>query len=278
MSSPKLSIVIVHYKQPDHLAKCFQSLSRCRLPEGTQIFVVDNGYTNRETLEHICFSSAVSSRLIVNSTNLGLARAANEAVKFVSSKYILNLNPDVQIYENSIEELVRFMDNNPRTGVAFPKLLNADMTLQHSCRTHYNLLTILLRRSFFRKIYNGPRVRAHLMTDWDHEETREIDWGLGAAFLARRSALENGCLFDNRYFLYMEDVDLCLTMSKRGWKVYYVPLAVMVHHHQQQSRTLPWRRANPICDKKHEDGKDHVQQKEAVFNKFSAFFQHRRSP
>ena len=82
------------------------------------------------------------------------------------------------------------------------------------------------------------------MADWDHNALREIDWALGAAFMARRSALAKGRLFDDRYFLYMEDVDLCLTLRQNGWGVYYVPTAVMTHHHIGTSRKKAISRAN----------------------------------
>ena len=244
MDVQKLSIIIVHYNQLHYLALCLDSLSRCTLPEGTRLIVIDNASCNRAALKRICSTSTIAVKLVINSENLGLARAANKAFNFVKSEYVLNLNPDIQVCKNSIQDLILFLDKNPRSGIAFPKLLNADKTLQYSCRSHYNLLTIVLRRSFFQKIYNGPRIRNHLMADWDHKKIREIDWALGAAFLVRRTALEKGSLFDDRYFLYMEDVDLCLTLRRRGWKIHYVPSSVMVHHHQQTSRALPLSRAN----------------------------------
>ena len=81
------------------------------------------------------------------------------------------------------------------------------------------------------------------MMDWDHADTREVDWVLGGAMMLRRDAIPKGNVMDERFFLYFEDVDLCLRLQKAGWKVMYYPDAVMVHHHQRASAKKIWNRA-----------------------------------
>jgi len=244
MGMQKLSIIIVHYNQPQHLAKCFDSIKKAHLPDPTEIIVVDNGSRNLQSVQRICSNGSGPVDLICNRTNLGLARAANLAMKRASGKYLLNLNPDVQVSRDSVLQLERYLHENPGTGIVFPRLLHPDGSLQLSCRTHYDMLTVLLRRTPLSKIYNGPRIRRHLMADWDHDKPREIDWALGAAFMVRREALPQGRIFDDRYFLYMEDVDICFTLRQRGWGVRYMPSAVMIHDHIRSSATKTISRAN----------------------------------
>ena len=81
------------------------------------------------------------------------------------------------------------------------------------------------------------------MLDWNHSSQREVDWALGAAFILRREAVPDGRVMDERFFLYFEDVDLCLRLRKAGWKVMYNPEAVMIHHHQRESAGHNWNRA-----------------------------------
>jgi N-acetylglucosaminyl-diphospho-decaprenol L-rhamnosyltransferase len=160
----------------------------------------------------------------------------NIGFRRTSGTYVLVLNPDIEVRPDSIKTLIDYMESAPDVGLCAPKLLNPDGTLQYSCRTYYSLRTVLLRRTVLGRLFpDHPCVRTHLMTDWDHEGRREVDWVLGAAFMLRRSALPVEGVMDERFFLYFEDVDLCLRLHKSGWKVVYNPAAVMVHHHQRAS-------------------------------------------
>jgi GT2 family glycosyltransferase len=127
------------------------------------------------------------------------------------------------------------LDAHPDVGLVAPRLINPDGTLQLSCRAHYTMATYALRRTPLRLLFpDHPVVRRHLMADWDHAEVREVDWVLGAAMMLRREALGDAVM-DERYFIYFEDVDLCLRLQREGWKVVYQPGAVMVHHHRRAS-------------------------------------------
>jgi N-acetylglucosaminyl-diphospho-decaprenol L-rhamnosyltransferase len=243
MEMSAVSILIVHYNCIDHLERCLQSIEECALPENSEIIVVDNGSRDPGAVSRACSRCGREVKAVINPVNLGLARAANQAAMLAGGGYLLNLNPDVEVQRDSVIELVRFLDDHPRAAIAFPKLFNPDGSIQLSCRTHYDLITVLLRRTPLGRVY-GARVRNHLMADWDHGSVREIDWGLGAAFMVRREALTDRRLFDDRFFLYMEDVDLCLTLRRLGWSVYYAPASRMVHHHRRESGANPWSRAN----------------------------------
>ncbi|MBI5466984.1 MAG: glycosyltransferase family 2 protein, partial [Candidatus Kerfeldbacteria bacterium] len=149
---------------------------------------------------------------------------------------VMTLNSDVAIFRGAIEQLKHFLDEHPRTGMAIPKLINPDGTIQYSTYLFPTFWIALWRRSPLGRL-PGPRkvLRAFLMADWDHADQRPIGWALGAALFMRRAALDEVGYFDERFFLFLEDVDLCRRFWERQWSVEFVPTAEMVHYHQRPS-------------------------------------------
>ena len=175
-------------------------------------------------------------RLLANRENVGYSRAVNQAIRAASGKYVLILNPDIEVLPGSIDALAQHMDDHATTGIAGGKLLNPDGSLQYSCRTFYTLSTLLHRRTPIGKLFPKSRVvRDHLMMDWDHATVREVDWMLGACLMVRTDAIREVGLMDERFFMYFEDVDWCYRMKQYGWKVVYVPDAPMKHVHRRES-------------------------------------------
>jgi len=229
-----LSIVIVNYKAGALLMKCLDSIEASGMPSPSEIVVVDNASDDGTAAEIPRRYPEV--RLIQNERNYGFGAAVNIGVRRTSGTYVLVLNPDIEVRGGAIARLVQSMDSAPDVGLCAPKLLNPDGTLQYSCRTYYSVWTVLLRRTVLGRVWpNDPALRAHLMMDWDHRSRRDVDWILGAALMLRRSALPAGDVMDERFFLYFEDVDLCLRLHKAGWRVVYEPMSVMIHHHQRAS-------------------------------------------
>ncbi len=176
------------------------------------------------------------ARLLVNRENAGYSRAVNQAIRTAAGRYVLILNPDIEVIPGSIDALARHLDEDPGTGIAGGKLLNPDGTLQYSCRTFYTFKTLLHRRTPIGKLFPNSRiVRDHLMMDWNHETVREVDWMLGACMMVRAEAITDVGLMDERFFMYFEDVDWCYRMKQHGWKVVYVPGARMTHAHRRES-------------------------------------------
>ena len=230
----KLQIILVNYNTTALLVKCLESLKKPSIPVDYRIVVVDNNSPDGGAERLLRDYQNIS--VIKNSTNDGYARAVNQAIREFNSDYILLLNPDIEVKPGSITTMLDFMNKHHDAGIVGGKLLNPDGTLQYSSRTFYTLSVILLRRTFLGKLFpNSKRLARHLMTDWDHNSVREVDWMLGACLMIRRSALKEVGLMDERFFLYFEDVDWCYRMKKGGWKVYYLPEAQMIHHHQRQS-------------------------------------------
>ena len=146
------------------------------------------------------------------------------------------LNPDIRVLPHALGNLIAFMDSQEDAALAGAKLLNEDGSVQDSCRRFYTFWTLVLRRTVLGRIFgNGRTIRRYLMRDFDHEESREVDWVIGACIMIRKAALADIGLMDERFFLYFEDVDWCYRTWRGGWKVFYVADAPMSHGYARES-------------------------------------------
>ncbi|MGE5180325.1 MAG: glycosyltransferase [Bacteroidota bacterium] len=231
-----LAIVIVHYRTPEALARLFASLAAALPKPLSEIVVVNN---SGEPLDDVVAGSPWPTRVLRPGKNLGYARGVNEGIRAVPDGDVLVLNPDIQVLPGAIEALVAAAAARPRAGILAPRLQNPDGTLQLSARRFYNWRTLLLRRMPLGPFVARSRaIRDHVMADWDHADTRRVDWVIGAAMLVRRRAMRDVGLMDERYFLYFEDVDWCQRMGRHGWEVLYVPTARMVHEYARSSAQI----------------------------------------
>ena len=230
----QLSVIIVNYNTVKLLDSCLSSLFMNKPLCKFEVIVVDNHSMDGSV--QLLAQKFPDIRPILEDENQGFARAANHGYTFSRGLYCLILNPDVIILPGSIQKLWEYMNSSPEVGVVFPKLINPDGSLQYSCRTFHTIGTIFLRRTPLGRLFSNSRIlRDHLMTDWDHNTIREVDWALGGCMMVRREAILGSQLFDERFFLYFEEVDLCYRMKKTPWKVVYNPEAAMIHHHLRES-------------------------------------------
>lgn len=152
------------------------------------------------------------------------------------SHSILFLNPDTEMEIDVLAILTGYLDSHPDVGMVGPRLVFPDGTLQLSARRFPTMKTVIARRTPLRSILRGSRWnRYHLMEEADHSQTLEPDWLLGACIMVRRKAFEDVGGFDEGYRLYVEDIDLAYRMRTKGWKIVYVPQAVVIHHHIAES-------------------------------------------
>jgi hypothetical protein len=234
-----VSLVVVHYHTRPALERLLRSLREAAPEPLREILVVNN---SGDPVEDLLPGLPWPARVIAPGRNLGYARGVNEGIRAAREDQVLILNPDILVLPGSVEELARCAEERPRAGILAPRLLNADGTLQLSARRFYNWKTLLLRRAPLGAYAARSRtLRNHLMADWDHLETRAVDWVLGAAMLARTRAVRDVGLMDERYFLYFEDVDWCQRMWRHGYEVLYCADATMVHEYARGSAQLSAR-------------------------------------
>ena len=229
-----VSVLIVNHNHRKYIATCLDSIISNTRGVTYEIIVVDNCSTDgsREFIE----KHYPSVRLLANTRIQGLAQNNNSAIRNASGRYMLLLNPDTKIYPGAMEYMVRFMDHHPGVGACGSKLLNADGTLQYSCRNFPTLAAVLFRGLSLARWFPIPRsYQRYLMADWDHNQIREVDWVLGACLMIRPDALKEVGLMDEKFFLYYEEIDWCYRAKKKGWRIVYLPGAEVMHHYLRMS-------------------------------------------
>ena len=146
------------------------------------------------------------------------------------------MTPDIAVVAGGLEKMVALMEQQPEIGVVSPKLINPDGSIQDSCRRFPSWPMPLYRRTALGKLpWAKKKLGYYLMADWDHASSRPVDWLFGACLLLRRSAFEKVGLFDERFFMYFEDLDLCRRFWEAGYSVYYFADVELVHYHQRLS-------------------------------------------
>jgi len=227
-----LSIIIINFKTIPYLKRQLFALSSLDLKISHEIIVVENG-TN-ENIKPILNEYKNINSLVISKNNLGFGGGANLGLKYAKGDYVLILNADIVPQKDSIEKMFDFIKNNQDIGILVPKLIYPDKTIQSSCYRFYNALTPIFRRTILGKTKKGKfEIDRVLMNDFDHNETIEIDWALGACFMIKRDFLKEIGGVDERYFLYYEDMDICKMANIRDKKVVYLSDAIMVHDHQR---------------------------------------------
>ncbi len=226
-----LSIIIVNYNSGEHLKRCLASLKDASPQWTYEIVVVDNASKDGDLTG--LQKAHPEVHLIKNSKNVGFAKANNQAITQVRGKYILLLNPDTLILKNGLEQLVKFMEDHSEAGAAGPVLLNPDGTRQPSCRRFPTPTNVFFGRNSLltRWFPRNPLSQSYLLMDLDGQKPVEVDWVMGACMILRHEAFQNVGGFDEIFFLFVEDADLCYRLRQKGWKTYFVPEAQAIHEY-----------------------------------------------
>lgn len=206
------------------------------------VAVVDNGSTDgsAEALERMAATlPAARARPLVfllAGANLGYPAGNNLGLFALPARYILLLNPDAVVGARTIATLVHFMDATPRAGACAPRLSWPDGSPQSFSHGDEPTPVYLLRRALAQRA-------GRQLHDWDGDRPRVVDWVAGTCLCLRAAALSEVGLLAEDIFMYFEDIDLCLRLRRRGWRVYFVP-TLAVTHHNTPSYADRARRAN----------------------------------
>jgi N-acetylglucosaminyl-diphospho-decaprenol L-rhamnosyltransferase len=226
-----LDIVIVYWNSGPHLRDCLQSISLAS--PGSVLCVracsvVDNASTDgsADNLE-----ASQSLTMIRNQENKGFAYACNQGAGVGQSEYILFLNPDIKLFPDSLVKALGFLDRkgNEHVGILGIQLVDEIGIVQR------NVARFPTPKSLFHKMLGLDRLwprrfPAHFMTDWDHQDSRKVDQVTGAFFLTRRSVFEEIKGFDERFFMYFEELDFAYRAKQAGWNTYYLADAQALHY------------------------------------------------
>jgi GT2 family glycosyltransferase len=224
-----MDLIIVNYKSTNYLKRCLGSVYQSLNGTKTNVYVFDNGSGDHVDQIKASFPQV---NLLKHNRNLGFSRAVNIVSQKSSSAYIVFLNPDTLVTNGVFKSVKIFMDANPDVAIIGPKILDPDGCVQGSARAFPTFRSVLAgRRSLIVKLFPNSRIACAsiLSNNSDGKTPMEVDWVSGACMFVRREALDEVGLFDERFFLYWEDIDLCKRMAAGGWKVIYYPLAAVEH-------------------------------------------------
>ncbi len=237
-----LSVVIVAHNSRPYLSPCLGSIYDQTDAPPLEVILVDN--SSNDDGAKAARHEFPQITLVTAPRNVGFAAGANLGIREGKGTYVLLLNPDTVVTPGALRRMVEFMEGTPDAGVVGPKLLNPDGSLQLSCRAFPGRWMVFAHRyALLTQLFPGnAATRRYLLTDWDHQSVRPVDWVSGACLMARREVLERVGLLDERFFLFNEDVDFCKRVWAAGWRVYYLPDAVVFHHigisHRQENLRL----------------------------------------
>jgi len=223
-----LSITIASWNTRKDLQDCLQSLDAVRNEVPFEVIVVDNASTDGspEMIE----SLFPWVRLLRMPKNVYFTGAHNRALSVRNAPHAFLLNSDTIVHKGALKTLLDYSLAHPEAGILGPKLLNPDGSLQFSCRRFPNPIATLFRNTILGKMFPNNRfTREYLMTDWSHDQAREVDWVSGAAMFVTQNAMEKAGVLDPNYLMFCEDVDWCYRVHKAGLKVVYVPQAQITH-------------------------------------------------
>ncbi len=233
---PDLSISIVNTNNRSLLRDCLASIYRTTARISFEILVVDNASTDGSA--EMVQGEFPSVKLIINDARGGYGYSHNKGIAAARGQFILIFNEDMVVLPGALDTIVEKLKGDPAIGVLGCRLLNPDMSLQHSCHRFQNIKTEVFENLFPGSFFlRKSRFRTQ-MFDWDHDSEREVDVVMGSCMLIPRSVIDKVGAFDTRFFVYSEEFDLCKRIRDAGYRVVFTPEAEIIHFGGQTSKTM----------------------------------------
>ncbi len=233
-----VSIVIVNWNTCSELKACLSSIDASCRNLDYETIVVDNA-SEDGSVEMIQrdFSRV---QLICNHRNEGFAKANNQAFAIAKGRYLLCVNSDVIVLDEAIAKFVVYADQHPEAGVLGCRILNKDYTLQRSCYLYPSALNLLFSCLYADVLFSQSRIFGReCFTWWDFAHEKEVDLVKGCFFMIRQKVIQEIGSFDEHYFMFCEEADLCYRIRKAGYKILYYPEIQVVHIGQVSVRKMP---------------------------------------
>jgi len=237
MPSADLSISVVSYRTPELLRACLQALAieRSAVGPALEVTVVDNASGDGSV--DLVRAEFPWVRVIENAKNVGFGAAHNQALRGSTAPYLLVLNSDTTVVPGALATLVGYLDAHPEVAVAGPLLRHPDGSVQPSRRRFPTVATLFVESTQVQRFWPENAVlRRYYLADRSDDVEQEVDWLAGACLCVRARVVEDLGLFDERYFMYSEELDLCRRYKAAGFKVAYVPSAEVRHHEGASAR------------------------------------------
>jgi N-acetylglucosaminyl-diphospho-decaprenol L-rhamnosyltransferase len=222
-----VAVVVVNTNSGEGARRCVRSIFDSAGDIRTAVVIVDND--SHDGSGRAAVAAFPEVRMIQNDSNRGFPAAANQGMRATSSEFVFLLNPDAEIAGGTLERFLKVAREHPRAGAIGALVRDPDGKIYPSARRVPSLAQGVMH------ILMGPWwpknrwTRAYKMADWDRQTERRVDWVSGSSMLLRRAMLEDVGLFDEAYFMYVEDMDLCTRMRAADWEVWFSPELEVVH-------------------------------------------------
>ncbi|UCC38298.1 MAG: glycosyltransferase family 2 protein [Candidatus Aminicenantes bacterium] len=216
---PELSIIIVSFNDKSHLEECLSSIEENAQDMDLEILIADNN--SLDGSQEFIKQNYPKIKLIANEENVGFAVALNRGIRESKGEFFLFLNTDAVIYPNALSLLLEELKINPRLGAIGPALLRGENAYQVSFGMRVSFISQIVQKHFLNPFY---KLKLKSI-----QKRNEVGWLSAACFMTRREVLEDVGLFDENFFLYFEDIDLCYRIRKKGWSLLFFPQARVFH-------------------------------------------------
>jgi len=231
-----LSVIIVNFNTKKLTLQCLTSVFKYTKELDFEVIVVDNN--SKDGSVEAIENNFPQIKLIKNKTNYGFAKANNQGISKARGKYILLLNSDTYLFDNSLKKLVKVANKIKKFGMIAPLILNQDKTIQQSVGFFPNLPQIFLWMSFIDDLPFGKYLKPyHMDHDSFYKSRQEIDWITGAAIFIAKDTINKEGKLDEGIFMYGEDVEWCYRIKQSGKKNYLIPDSKLVHIGRGSSKT-----------------------------------------
>ena len=230
----KLSLIIVSWKVKELLKNCLISVFRNPGQYPLEVIVVDNN--SQDGSVEMIEKEFPQVRLIENRENIGFGRACNQGIRIAKARYIFILNPDTLIKPNTLQNIIDFMESNPEVSIGGCYIYYPDGNPQNSFYKFPTMCNYFSRMvSLFRILPRNKLTQKFFWEYLDNNVTGPVDVVSGGAMVLRKEKVEEIGLFDETYFMYAEEIDLCYRARQKGWEISTIPNTKIIHYHQQSS-------------------------------------------
>jgi N-acetylglucosaminyl-diphospho-decaprenol L-rhamnosyltransferase len=224
---PELSVVVVNYNSGDGARTCVESVVESAGDARVTVVVVDNASTDGS--DRRVADAFPDVRIIRNAINRGFGAAANQGILGVDSDFAVLINPDARIIGGTLDGFLKVARDHPRAGAMGALVRDPDGTIYPSARKVPSLAEGMVHTAVGFVRPNNRWTRSYKLLDWDRTSERRVDWVSGSSMLLRRSAIDAVGVFDEGYFMYVEDMDLCTRLRAAGWEVWFSPELEIEH-------------------------------------------------
>ncbi|GAA4828670.1 glycosyltransferase family 2 protein [Paenibacillus vulneris] len=252
-----LSIIVLSYNTCQLTLNALQSVFASKTDFEYEVILVDNNSSDSSVNEvRKQFSRVI---VIENNENLGFSKANNQGIKIASGRYILLLNSDTIVQTETLDTMIRFMDNHPSIGAAGCKVVLSDGSLDKACKRGFPTPSASFYYAFgISKMFpNNPKFNQYQLSYMDEDQDYPVDCLVGAFMMVRTQVINQIGGLDEDFFMYGEDVDWCYRIKEAGWEIHYYPYTQILHLKGASSRRKPFKiiyefhRAMYLFHKKH---------------------------